>query len=173
MSLGRVIMPFMIKGYFLGIMLLAAVLAASHLHAAELLPDIQEIWKARVEAIHSTQRQPIPGTDTMQDIQSIEVRILEGRKEGQLVAVDNDYLKLGVGDVFYLNYTRQSDGIEYYAVGEPYRLPWLLGLLALFVAVVVFFGGIQGIRGLISLIGSLLLIMYVLLPQILAGVSPI
>lgn len=45
--------------------------------------------------------------------------------------------------------------------------------VGLFVAVVFVFGGRQGVRGLLSLVASLVAIIYILLPGILAGYSPI
>jgi uncharacterized membrane protein len=45
--------------------------------------------------------------------------------------------------------------------------------VALFIVLVLLIGGIQGIRGLISLAGSFILIIYVLIPGILHGYSPV
>jgi uncharacterized membrane protein len=42
-----------------------------------------------------------------------------------------------------------------------------------FLILLFIFGGVQGVRGLASLLGSLVLIFYVLLPGILGGYSPI
>src|SRR6185295_17644680 len=42
-----------------------------------------------------------------------------------------------------------------------------------FLVLVFLFGGVQGMRGIISLFGSLLLIVFVLIPGILHGFSPI
>ncbi len=58
-------------------------------------------------------------------------------------------------------------------MSDPYRLHILIILGALFLALLFIFGGFQGVRGLASLIGSLVLIFYVLLPGILYGYSPI
>ena len=60
-----------------------------------------------------------------------------------------------------------------YAVSDPYRLPWLYGLVGLFVFCVLIFGGKQGFRGLIALALSFVVIAYVLFPGILHGFSPI
>jgi uncharacterized membrane protein len=49
----------------------------------------------------------------------------------------------------------------------------LIGLALVFLVLVFLFGGIQGIRGLATLLGSLVLIFYVLLPGIYAGISPV
>ncbi len=54
-------------------------------------------------------------------------------------------------DVFYLNSTVQPDGNSMYSVFEPDRVPVLLFFLILFVVLVLIFGGLQGLRGLLSL----------------------
>ncbi|MEK7575242.1 MAG: YibE/F family protein, partial [Patescibacteria group bacterium] len=104
----------------------------------------------------------------------LSVKILEGEEAGRIITLENDYAKLEVGDVFYLRHTiRAADASEYYSVDEPYRLPALLFFTILFVVLVLAVGGLQGIRGLLSLVGSVLVILYVLLPAFLAGFSPI
>jgi uncharacterized membrane protein len=83
-------------------------------------------------------------------------------------------LSLTKGEVFYLTHTTNGlDGRDMYAVSEPYRLGAVLFFVILFIILVLIFGGLQGIRGLVSLGGSLILILYVLLPGILNGYSPI
>jgi uncharacterized membrane protein len=116
----------------------------------------------------------IPGTDTPHNNQKIKVKILEGLEKNKEVTVDNDYLELKRGEIFYLMHTKSDlDGVDYYSVEDPYRIPQLMVLVVLFLLAVLFFGGIQGVRGILSLVGSLLLIVYVLLPGILNGISPL
>lgn len=151
------------------------VFPLEHVHAqAELLQDTVVVVKARVIEIQKQEVREVPGTDVRSNFQEIRAQILEGEEKGKEVTVENDYLNLKVNEVFYLSHTTQvMDGTDYYAVKEPYRLPHLLWIVALFLAAVFFFGGAQGIRGLISLCGSFLLIFYVLLPGILNGYSPL
>lgn len=141
--------------------------------AQELVPEQEHIVRAEVVSIVYQETLPIPGTDAEALNQTIVARIIEGEKRGREVTVENDYIRLSVGETFYLRYLVDIDGTEYYSVADPYRLPVVFGLVGLFVVVVVLFGGIQGIRGLASLIGGLLLIVYLLLPGILQGYSPI
>jgi uncharacterized membrane protein len=142
--------------------------------AQELVESEQIVAKSVVLEVISQERKNIPGLDTKTDYQKIRVKILEGIEEGKEVVVENDYLNLEKGDVFYLAHTTNSvDGTDQYAVLDPYRLPAILFFVGLFILCVVLFGGIQGIRGLLSLIGSLLLIIYLLLPAVLHGYSPI
>ncbi|RJR14154.1 YibE/F family protein [Candidatus Parcubacteria bacterium] len=142
--------------------------------AQELVPEKVETVKARVIEIISQETRPIEGTDVTTDFQTIRVEILEGEKKGEIVTVENDYLVLKEGELFYVRYSfDELYGIERYAVSEPYRLVPLAILFALFVAVTLYFGGIQGARGLLSLGASLFFIVALLLPGVLKGYSPI
>jgi uncharacterized membrane protein len=106
--------------------------------------------------------------------QIVTALVLSGSQAGQTVTFDNDYVELKPGEIFYLNHTVQSgDGREFYSVQDAYRMPVLYFFIALFVLLVILVGGMQGVRGLVSLGGSLALILYVLLPGILHGFSPV
>ena len=141
---------------------------------ATLLQDQVSIVKAQVTKIISHETKNIPGTDVQSLYQTLQATILEGTQKDQSVTVDNDYLQLKEGDLFYLMITvRADDGSVVYAVKDAYRLPAIYFYLALFVVVVLIFGGFQGLRGLISLAASFGLILYVLLPGIIHGYNPI
>lgn len=142
-------------------------------HGAELIVDKQEIVKAEVLEVMSSERRDLPGTELIVDVQRLRVEILEGEKEGEIIEFDNDYTMLEKGDKFYLRRTTKMEGTEFYSVADPYRLHVLLFLVLLFVILTVVFGGVQGVRGILSLVGSLLLICYALLPAIFAGWSPL
>ncbi len=130
--------------------------------------------KAEVVRVISQEVLPVPGVGIDATYQTIEVEVLDGPEKGNRVTVENDYLVLEEGDVFYLTHTQNAlDGADYYSVSEPYRLPALLTLAVIFVAVVVVFGGMQGVRGLLALVGSLFFIAFLLLPGILKGYPPI
>jgi uncharacterized membrane protein len=142
--------------------------------AQEFVPDTVVSMKARVLEVISQERREIPGTDTEHLFQTLHVEIVEEPEKGAVVEIQNDFLELEEGDVFYLAHiTNPLDGTDRYSVQERYRLPWLLGLLALFIGVVAFFGGRQGIRGLLALVASFAFIAFLLLPGILKGYPPI
>ncbi|HYF10225.1 MAG TPA: YibE/F family protein [Candidatus Paceibacterota bacterium] len=150
------------------------LLPFSSVSAQELVQDERTSMKAKVLEVVSQEERLIPGTDTPTTYQTLRVEILDGAEKGKVISVENDHLKLEEGDTFYLLHTVNSfDGQDLYTVSEPYRLPALLAFGALFLAAVVFFGGLQGIRGLAALLGSLLFIIYLLFPAVLAGYSPI
>lgn len=159
---------------FLVATLVLFVLAPVALYAQEVIPDTVATMKAKVLEIVSQERRTVPGTTVMGDYQTIKVRILDDPEKGNIVIVENDYLILSPGEMFYLTHTTNPvDGTDYYAVREPYRLPQLGILFLLFIAVVLLLGGKQGARGLLSLGGSLFLIVFLLLPGVLKGYPPI
>lgn len=146
----------------------------SHAQDGDMVPDQTEIVKARVVSITSEVKEVIPGTDTTGTYQTIEAQILEGLEKGKTISFTDDYLKLSAGDVFYLNHTIDAGtGRETYAEMDIYRLPTLILFAFIFVVLVLLIGGVQGLRGLLSLIGGFILILFVLLPAILHGYSPI
>jgi uncharacterized membrane protein len=141
---------------------------------SEVIPDQTTMMRGRVLDIKSEATREIPGTDTQTQFQTIDVEILTGNEKGKHITIDNDYLNLEVGETFYLTHTVDTlSDIDVYSVNDPYRLPQLGLLAGLFVVLVIIFGGKQGIRGLISLVGSFACIFFLLLPGILHGYPPL
>jgi uncharacterized membrane protein len=133
------------------------------------------IERSKVVQVLTQTIQDVPGTQTSETIQTLQAQVLEGPDKGKTVTVNNDHLNLKVGDEFYANHTVGGmDAVnDTWNVQEPYRIPILEILGVLFILTIVVFGGKQGLRGLVSLIASLAVIFYVLLPGILAGYSPV
>lgn len=139
---------------------------------AEIILDKQTTVKASVVKVISSAEEKIAGSDIVVPVQEIKVRILEGENSQKEVTFNNDFIQLKEGDVFFLKETTSiKDDYSMYSVSDPYRLNVIYFFAGLLIFLVVVFGGKQGIRGMISLIGSLLLIVYVLLPGILSGYS--
>lgn len=158
--------------FTLGILLLLVL--APTAQAQELVQDTVETLRARVVEVVSEEQRPVVGTDTLAMYQTIRAELLEGPREGDSITVDNDYLALRAGETFYLIHTIDAvTGREYYTVSEPYRLPALAWLVGIFLVALAVFGGKQGLRGLVALIASFFCIVYLLLPGILAGYSPV
>lgn len=138
------------------------------------VPDEITTHKAVVTQILDSGSEKIPGTDVEHAKQKIKVRILDGKEEGKEVLIDNDYLQLKQGDKFFVRHTvNKLDGVDAYTVSDPDRLAVLYIFIGLFVLCVILFGGKQGIRGLVALGMSFFLILYVLLPGIIKGMSPV
>ena len=138
------------------------------------LNDVITYVKAQVTEVLSQTTKLIPGTNTSSPYQTINAKLLDGPDAGQVIQVDNDYLMMKAGDVFYFRHTvNTSEGVDFYAVSDPYRLPVLEFFIGLFLVCLFIFGGKQGARGLLALIGSFFFIGVLLLPGILHGYSPI
>lgn len=162
------------RAFIGGLLVLCTVFVAFPVSAQELVQDKQTIVRAQVLEIISQDTREVIGTDTRHSFQEIRVRIVSGEEVGKELTLENDFLNLRKGEDFYLSHTVSGiDGSDYYQVYEPYRLPQLAILLALFVGVVAFFGGRQGIRGLIALAASFAFIIFLLLPGILHGLPVI
>lgn len=141
---------------------------------AVIASDVVTSVKARVVEVLSEEKNQVEGTEINFFVQYLRVTPIEGDMKGQVLEVRNDYLPLQEGDTFFLNKLIEGDtGKQSLTVGDFYRVPQMMFFVFMFVGVVLLFGGKQGLRGLLSLIGSLLVIMYLLLPGVMNGFSPI
>lgn len=141
---------------------------------AVIASDVVTSVKARVVEVLSEEKNQVEGTEINFFVQYLRVTPIEGDMKGQTLEVRNDYLPLKKGDTFFLNKLIEGDtGKQSLTVGDFYRVPQMLFFVIAFILVVIIFGGRQGIRGLLSLIGSLLVIVYLLLPGVMNGLSPI
>lgn len=136
------------------------------------IEETQEIVKAKVLDTNFKESDIIPVFNIENKNQEIRAIILEGNNKDRVVTFNNDFTPLQIGDIFYLNHTTR-EGEEFFAMMEPYRLNIIYILLFIFIVLTVLIGGVQGLRGLISLALSFILILYALLPGILAGYSPV
>lgn len=141
---------------------------------AKLVPDVEVFEKARVLEVTNQGTSTIPGTDTPSQTQILKIEVLDGVDAGKTATFQNDYIQMSVGDVFYARHqTNHLDSSNYWSVSDPYRLNILFWLTLVFVALIFIFGGTQGVRGLASLIGSFVLIFYLLIPGIYGGYNAV
>lgn len=141
---------------------------------AILIPDVEVFEKARVLEVTDQATSTIPGTDTPSQTQILKIEILDGVDAGKTATFKNDYIQLSVGDIFYARHqSNHLDNSDYWSVSDPYRLHIIFWLAVVFVALIFIFGGIQGVRGLASLIGSFILIFYLLIPGIYGGYNAV
>lgn len=111
------------------------------------------------------------GRDFM--IQTVRAEILEGEFIGDEIVLNQDYLGLEVGDKFLVEeYIEEGQNPEYRLVDFDRRggMSWLLFG---FIVLILVFAKWQGLRSLVSLATSLLIIVYVLVPLLLNGAPPI
>lgn len=150
-----------------GVFFIAGTLSAQEVHQ-----ELQETVKAKVlEVVEQSERQ-IMGTDATTTVQTLRIELLAGEKVGQVVALDNDILVLYVGDVIFVNRLVAIDQTEYFTFKDVERRPQLFMMGLLMVVLVVAFSGWQGMRALVSLGLSVVAIIFLLVPALLAGYEP-
>lgn len=141
-----------------------------------LLPESKGIVPARVISIESETEKFVEtfinegATTTVQILRS---EILSSPYLGDIVLVENDFKPLKEGQKFFASFFSTREGDVIWGVQEPDRRGALLFFVGLFIFVVILFSGFQGLRALASLLGSFVVIFYLLLPQLLNGVSPV
>ena len=153
--------------------LLLILLWASPVHAQELHQELKGIWHAEVVSISNEHEVIVAGADIETPIQTLTVKILEGDRENEFVTFENDYIQLEEGEKFYLSYLSTINGDELYSVQVRDRTGTLYVVIGLFAATILIFGGKQGVRALLSLAGSLFVIVYILVPTLVQGYSPV
>ncbi len=135
-----------------------------------LVLDTERFEKAKVIRIIEQATTTLAGTDTIGLTQTIQAKVLQGEDTGKQITFKNDYIQLKEGDTFYARHqSNHLDSTDYWSVADPYRINILLLLAGAFILLTCIFGGVQGVRGLASLIGSFVLIFYVLIPGLYGG----
>lgn len=128
---------------------------------------------ARVIQIISEREEIIPSTDAVFTTQKLRVRFTGDYLQGEVVEMDNDLFPMKIGEKFIARITVDADGNKDFVVSDFERRPTLAILVAFFLVVVVLFGRMQGIRSLVSLGVSGLVIFFVLIPLLLKGYNPV
>ncbi len=135
--------------------------------------DVSSVERAKVLRVLESDMRLIPGTETEHIFQTVEAKILSGSEEGRVVRVQNDFLRLEKGDRFFTIRYVDVEGTETYSVQDVDRRGALILLLMFFVLAIVAFGGWYGVRALVSLVASFFVLIYVLMPGLLAGWPPL
>lgn len=131
--------------------------------------DVEKTYLAKVIALEVAALKDVPNTNTQALYQTATIKIIRGDALNKEVTITDSSFPLEVGDKVYIRYVQTSDGTEYYSIQEPYRLPQLLFLFAIFIVAVLLFGGKQGFLSLLALFISFGVIFKLLFPQILHG----
>jgi uncharacterized membrane protein len=140
--------------------------------AQEVFQELQETVRAEVVEIVREEEVEIFGTGALRTVQEVRAEIHSGLRTGEVVTFENDLILLAVGDDIFLNRLERIDGTEYFLFKDANRTMPLITLALLFAGLLVWFAGKQGVRALGSLIVSVIAIMYLLVPALLAGYSP-
>jgi uncharacterized membrane protein len=140
--------------------------------AQTLHQDLKETVPAVVlEVVSETEREVI-GTDTVTMVQELRIELKGGERDGEVVEVINEVVPLKEGDKIFVNRTVTISGDEYVTYQDFERRPALAGIIVLFVGLFLFLSRWQGVRALLALAGSVLAILFILVPALLAGYEP-
>jgi len=144
----------------------------------ELAPGESEILHARV--VEVLEEGLVGEGELSQPYQRLQVRILEGPLQGTEIEVEYGALILtsqdrmfGAGDRILLERIRTADGQDIFGITDYLRTGPLLWLTLLFVVATVLLSGWQGVRSLLGMGVSLAVIVWFIVPQILAGRNPL
>ena len=143
-------------------------------------PGIQtnEYFRAKVLEVTEEGSRDIGGT--MQPYQKLLIRIESGTEKGKTLRIDQGLLfsvrdsqLVKSGDDIILTKTVTPDNKPIYVITDKYRIPPVIIITIIFVLLVVFFAGTQGVTSLLSMVLSIVVLMRYIIPEILAGKDPI
>ena len=168
--------------------MLPLCLAVLAIIALWLMPDIRteeveagmqprEAWRG---VVVDPEPPPPDPDDELSGFGQIVVELSEGPREGeqvrafvQLQSTDASRADFDTGDEVVVTVTDDFDGSEFYAVAERYRLP-VLGLLVLVFAItMILVGGWQGLRAVVALGLTIVLVAKLFIPLLLDGYPPV
>ncbi len=115
----------------------------------------------------------------MKSVQEIKIKILSGKYKGEEKFLENSLtanpadLNIMKGDKIIVYLEEPESGELIVQIHDYYRLPQIILLIFIFLALMVIIGGFRGLRAIIGLSISILLIFKVFIPQALNGVSPV
>ncbi len=108
-----------------------------------------------------------------------KIELIGGKDKGKLIEIEDDRFGTDIaqgpqiGDRVTVVAVWETDTQLRYSIDDKYRLPTIGWILALFLGLVIFFGRWRGIGSIVGLVASVLILMYYVVPQLLAGANPI
>jgi uncharacterized membrane protein len=136
-----------------------------------------EVLKAKVVAVEEAEA--TEGKRYSRFLQQFEVEILEGNDSGLKVTIINDEnlidknkQEVKIGDRIIVGKINNSDELSYVMV-DRYRLPWVGGLVLLLITCIAIFAKWRGLISFFGLSVSILILVFFISPNILAGKDPL
>lgn len=148
------------------------LLIPSNSSAQTLHQELVETVPAEVLEIMRTEIRTVPGTDISVTIQEVRAILKGGEREGQVATFENELALLEPGDHIFVNHLVTISGETYYQFKDVDRRSSLLVLATIFVFLLVWLSRSQGVRALLSLALSVIILLTLLVPMLLAGTSP-
>lgn len=109
--------------------------------------------------------------------QNAKVRVVRGSDTGKELVISNytytqDRQKLRVGEKVVVTATQGPEQTTYY-ISDKYRIPSALGIFVIFFLLAVFFARKKGLMSIVGLAVSIFLLIWFMVPRILAGDNPL
>jgi uncharacterized membrane protein len=136
-------------------------------------------YKATVTATDdSLLAPPDYGGERAFGIQTVTLRLLEGPYAGRELTARNSvmadsYIYPSVGDKMIVSVDARADGAFYTLLVSHYRMPGILFVTTLFVLLLLVTCRAKGLRALIGLLFTLVMIFFFTIPRIYEGASPV
>lgn len=158
---------------FLGLLGLSLPVGVAAEYVPETQPREQVFILGRILSIQEATLSDQPSYATS----TAEVELLQGTHQGSVVQVDlptsNDpAYQFSIGETVVVTEVQGYSGILYY-ITDRYRLPSLYWVLGVFVVFILMFSRWRGLTSLIGLGVSVAVIVWFVVPRILAGDSPL
>jgi uncharacterized membrane protein len=145
---------------------------------SDLVPGDSEIIRARV--VQVLQEGVIGQAGFEQPYQRLQLQLSQGSLKGQEIEVEQGTLGptsqsrlFRAGDQVFVQRTLTVDGSSTFVIADYVRTGPLLWLTMLFVAATLLLSGWQGVRSLVGMAISLVVIVSFVVPQILSGHDPV
>lgn len=136
-----------------------------------------EYDRAMVVKVEAQSLKQKPETGYQNGTQTLQVHIESGKYKGKVLTVKNylsDYNNvMGVQGKTLIVRLSGSEQHPDIAVFAYYRAPYIYAMLILFFGVLWAVGGRRGLRSVLSLVVSFLCILFIYIPSVLRGASPI
>lgn len=126
-----------------------------------------------VKEITDERESEVMGEDRSTQAVTVE---LENGEEVKLLQDYSSYDAIGrkveTGETVVVLRNQEFDSVLYY-IADKYRTRWMIGLFISFFALIIFFTGWKGLTSMIGLGFNILMIIYFIIPRIVAGNSPL
>jgi uncharacterized membrane protein len=139
-------------------------------------PGVSEVVRAKVVDVLEQNR----SSETQQPYAKLRVRATDGSIKGTSIDVEEravgptNYIReFRPGDDVLITYTRNPNGNDVAFVAEYVRTPQLVWLALIFAVTLGVVGGFQGLRSLLGMAVSFLVILRFIVPHILNGANPV
>lgn len=129
------------------------------------------LFRARVQSIESERVEP---TELLSDIvvQDVKARIMSGSLKDKIVSVSVESMDLEKGDRIIIEQLEGEEGEVWQFFDFNRRAP-LLVTVGIFLLAIILLAGWQGLRSIVSLAVSISVVLFVMVPLLSKGYSPV